>query len=98
MARKRKKRLLRPRVPSRVRKRKRAKKAASNRQHPELIGLGVTALGIFLAAVMYAGWGGGYVGGWIARGLDILVGGTSYALPVVLAAGGGLMVARSALL
>jgi DNA segregation ATPase FtsK/SpoIIIE, S-DNA-T family len=98
MARKRKKRVLRPRMPSRVKKGRRTKKTAQKRQHPELIGLGVTALGIFLAAVMYAGWGGGYVGGWIARGLDALVGGTSYALPVVLAGVGALMVARSSLL
>src|SRR4051794_1028301 len=98
MARKRKKRVLRPRMPSRVRKGRRTKKTAQKRQHPELIGLGITALGIFLAAVMYAGWGGGCVGGWIARGLDALVGGTSYALPVVLAGVGTPMVTPSSLL
>jgi DNA segregation ATPase FtsK/SpoIIIE, S-DNA-T family len=98
MARRKKKRVLRPRVPSRVKKAKRGKKKASGLQHPELIGLGLTALGIFLAAVMYADWGGGYVGDWIARGVHILIGASAYALPVVLAVVGILMVARSALL
>src|SRR6266516_740807 len=98
MARKRKKRTLKPRVPSRVRKTKKDKKRASGLRHPELIGLGLVALGIFLAAVMYANWNGGYVGGWIARGLHVLVGASSYALPVVFAVVGTLMVGRSALL
>jgi S-DNA-T family DNA segregation ATPase FtsK/SpoIIIE len=100
MARKRKKRTLKPRVPSRVKRRKakRAKKSASGLQHPELIGLCLAALGIFLAAVMYADWGGGYVGDWIARGVQVLIGASGYALPVALTVVGVLMVARSALL
>src|SRR5437660_11369701 len=98
MARKRKKRTLRPRMPSRVKKSKKGKKRASGLQHPELIGLCLTALGIFLAAVMYADWGGGYVGDWIARGLQVLIGASAYALPVALTVVGVLMVARSALL
>src|SRR5205814_5465203 len=40
----------------------------------------------------------GYVGGWIARGLHVLVGASSYALPVALVVVGTLMVGRSALL
>jgi DNA segregation ATPase FtsK/SpoIIIE, S-DNA-T family len=102
MARKRKKRVLRPRMPSRVKKGKRAKKkagkSASGLQHPELVGLGLSALGIFLAAVMYAGWNGGYVGGWIAHGLHVLAGASAYALPVALVLVGTLMVGRSKLL
>src|SRR6266700_1075641 len=98
MARRKKKRVLRPRMPSRVKKGKRGKKKASGLQHPELVGLGLAAFGIFLAAVMYADWNGGYVGGWIARGLHVLVGASSYALPVALVVVGTLMVGRSALL
>src|SRR5436190_11953443 len=98
MARKRKKRTLKPRVPSRVRKTKKDKKRRSGLQHPELIGLGLVALGIFLAAGMYADWNGGYVGGWIARGLHVMVGASSYALPAAFVLVGMLMVGRSALL
>src|SRR5512133_2844469 len=76
MARRRKRRTLKPRVPSRVKRRKRAPKKAEVRghQHPELIGLGLVALGVFLGFVVWAGWNGGYVGGWIGDGLDALVG------------------------
>ena len=98
MARRRKKRALKPRMPARLRKRKRSAKKTAGRQHPELIGLGLAAFGIFLAAVMYAHWNGGYVGVWIAHALRELVGGTAYALPGALAVVGALMVARSALI
>jgi len=47
--------------------------------------------------VLYAGWNGGYVGAAVADGLRAVVGGTAYALPVALAAVGGLMLARSSL-
>src|SRR5512133_99396 len=97
MARRRTKRLLKPRVPARVRKTKRAKtkKKTRGHQHPELIGLGLLAFGLFLASVLWAGWNGGYVGGWIGDGLQALVGGVAFALPVALVIVGGLMVARS---
>jgi hypothetical protein len=54
MARRRKKRALRPRTPSRV---KRRKKPASKRSHhhPELIGLVLLAVGLFLATLTYLG-------------------------------------------
>jgi S-DNA-T family DNA segregation ATPase FtsK/SpoIIIE len=94
MARRRKRRNLRPRVPSRVKRRKRANKGHGH-HHPELIGLGLVALGIFLGSVVWAGWNGGYVGLWIAEGLDALIGGASWALPGVLVIVGALMVARS---
>src|SRR5919201_5214934 len=92
MARRRKRRTLRPRVPARV---KRKKGKARGHQHPELIGLGLVALGVFLGAVVWAGWNGGYVGGWIADGLDALIGEAALVLPAALAVVGGLMVARS---
>jgi S-DNA-T family DNA segregation ATPase FtsK/SpoIIIE len=97
MARRRKKRLLKPRVPARVKKTKRAKtkKGARGHQHPELTGLVLLAFGLFLASVLWAGWNGGYVGGWIGDALEALVGGVAFALPVALVVVGGLMVARS---
>ena len=58
----------RPRSPARVRKRK---KQARGHQHPELWGLGLVAVGRFLATVVWLGWDGGPVGshvsGWAAR-------------------------------
>src|SRR5690349_18924486 len=95
MARRRKRRTLKPRVPSRVRRRKRGAKKAEGHQHPELIGLGLLALGIFLGAVVWAGWNGGFVGGWIDDGLNALIGDAALALPAALAIVGALMVARS---
>jgi S-DNA-T family DNA segregation ATPase FtsK/SpoIIIE len=90
------KRVLKPRAPSRVRKTKRAKrKTTRGHQHPELIGLGLVAFGLFLATVLWAGWNGGYVGGWIGDALQALIGGAAYVLPVVLVVVGGLMIARS---
>jgi S-DNA-T family DNA segregation ATPase FtsK/SpoIIIE len=97
MARRRKRRTLKPRVPSRVKRRKRAPKKAEVRthQHPELIGLVLVALGVFLGFVVWAGWNGGYVGGWIGDGLDALIGAAMLALPAALVIVGALMVARS---
>ncbi len=90
------KRVLKPRAPSRVRKTKRAKrKTTRGHQHPELIGLGLVAFGLFLATVLWAGWNGGYVGGWIGDAFQTLIGSAAYVLPVVLVVVGGLMVARS---
>jgi len=97
MAKRRKKRPLRPRVPSRVKKRTRKRGKAHSEQHHELIGLGLLALGIFLASILYMGWSGGMVGGAIADGFTGAIGAAAYVAPVALVALGGLMVARSAL-
>jgi DNA segregation ATPase FtsK/SpoIIIE, S-DNA-T family len=97
MARRRKRRTLKPRVPSRVKRKKRERKKAQGpgHQHPELIGLGLLALGVFLGSVVWAGWNGGYVGLWIGDGLDALIGSAALGLPAALAILGALMVARS---
>jgi DNA segregation ATPase FtsK/SpoIIIE, S-DNA-T family len=94
MARRRKRRTLKPRVPARVKRRKQRPKGERH-QHPELIGLGLLALGTFLAAVVWAGWNGGYVGRWVGDGLDAVIGSATLGLPAVLAVVGALMVARS---
>src|SRR4051795_3345161 len=95
MARRRKKRTLKPRVPSRVKRRKGGAKKAEGHQHPELVGLGLLALGVFLGFVVWAGWNGGYVGHWIGEGLDALIGSATLGLPFALTIVGALMVARS---
>jgi S-DNA-T family DNA segregation ATPase FtsK/SpoIIIE len=96
MPRKRKSKL-RPKLPSRVKKTRTKRSARARTQHPELWGLGAVALGLFLGAVLYFGWNGGYVGGWLGDGLDRLVGDAKYLVPVALAVLGALVVTRSAL-
>jgi S-DNA-T family DNA segregation ATPase FtsK/SpoIIIE len=95
----RKKRQSTLRRKSSARKRKAAPKTAKPRSidHPELWGLGLVALGLFLGSVLYVGWNGGYVGGALVDGLHALVGSASWGMPVALVAVGGLIVARSAL-
>ncbi len=99
MARKKRPSRVRPKTPSRVKKRTRRKSSARHpargHQHPELIGLGLAAFGLFMGSVLWAGWNGGYVGRAIGDGLVALLGGTAYALPVACGAVGGLMVAKS---
>ena len=95
MARRRKRRTLKPRVPKRVKQRKKRARKTRGHQHPELVGLGLVALGLFLVAVLWAGWNGGYVGAWIGNGLDAVIGSAALGLPPALAIVGSLMVARS---
>ena len=96
MPKRRKKRVLRPRTPSRVKRRKRAAKERSH-HHPELIGLGLTAVGLFLATLVYLGWEGGRAGGSIVDGVWAVVGDAGYLLPAVLVIVGALMLGRSTL-
>ncbi|MGB2874856.1 MAG: DNA translocase FtsK [Gaiellaceae bacterium] len=76
-------------------KRKRRTRKTRGQQHPELIGLGLVALGAFLGSVLWIGWNGGYVGAWIGNGLEALIGSAAFGLPAALAIVGSLMVARS---
>ena len=96
MAKRRAKRTLRPRTPSRVRKRKRATKQRSH-HHPELIGLGLTAVGLFLSTLVYLGWEGGRAGEWIGDGIWGVIGDAGYLLPAALVVVGALMLGRSAI-
>ncbi len=89
-----------PKTPSRVKKRtvrrRRGKglRLAHAHQHPELIGLCLAALGVFLAAVLWFGFSGGPVGG-LARSA---IGAAAYLAPVILIPLGAMMVAKSALI
>jgi DNA segregation ATPase FtsK/SpoIIIE, S-DNA-T family len=96
MARRRKKRTLKPRLPSRVKKRTR-KGGAKGQQHHELIGLGLVALGFFLASILYLGWSGGMVGGWVADAFTGTIGDAAYVAPTALVAVGWLMMTRNEL-
>ncbi len=96
---KKKTRPLKPRTPSRVTKRtSKKRKAARAHHHPELVGLGLGAAGLFLASLLYLGWDGGLVGGKVQDGLDAALGAAAYAAPVALVVVGGLMLFRSALI
>src|SRR5215218_7172571 len=102
MAVRKKKRRLRPRTPSRIKRRTKTSGSAGGRRAvhvtPELTGLGVTALGLFLASLSYLGWEGGLVGEEVERGLHDFVGAAAYVAPAALVCVGGLMLFRSSLL
>jgi S-DNA-T family DNA segregation ATPase FtsK/SpoIIIE len=97
MSKRRKKRSLRPRIPSRVKKRTTKKRSQRSHQHQELWGLALVASGLFLATLFWFGWEGGVVGGAIEDGIRGLVGAAGYVAPAFLIFVGGLMVARSEL-
>jgi DNA segregation ATPase FtsK/SpoIIIE, S-DNA-T family len=92
-----KKRPLRPRTPSRVKKRTKKSRTRAAHEHPELIGLGLASLGLFLASLLYLGFAGGIVGEKVEQGLRDFLGSAAYATPAALVAVGGLMLFRSAL-
>src|SRR5687768_13101360 len=60
----------------------------------DLIGLALTALGLFMASVVYLDWGGGDVGEALVLGFSRAIGLMVYALPVALVAAGALVVMR----
>ncbi len=95
MARKKRRPKLRPKTPSRVKKRK---PGAKGHQHPELIGLGLVVLGLFAGSLLYLGWEGGFVGDPVRNALHAVMGGAAYLLPVAFVAIGALLLARSELI
>jgi S-DNA-T family DNA segregation ATPase FtsK/SpoIIIE len=95
-SRRKKRRPLRPRLPSRVKKRT-TRRARSHHQ-TELLGLAVAAFGLILSAILYLGFDGGAVGSWLADALRSVLGDAAYVLPLALLAVSGLQLARSDLL
>jgi S-DNA-T family DNA segregation ATPase FtsK/SpoIIIE len=94
MARTKRPRKTSPKTPSRVKKRRSTRKKGSvQHQHPELVGLGLVGLGVFLAAVLWFGFSGGPV----AHLVKTAIGDAAYLAPLVLVPVGGLIVTRSAL-
>jgi S-DNA-T family DNA segregation ATPase FtsK/SpoIIIE len=82
-----------PKTPSRVKKRRGKKTKTRAHHHPELVGLGLAGLGVFLAAILWFGFNGGPVAN-LAEGA---IGAAAYLMPLVLVPLGALIVARSAL-
>ena len=62
--------------------------------HVDIIGLGLIAVGIFLAGVAYLRWTGGSLGGGAMRGVRLLFGAIGDAVPAGLVLGGALVLAR----
>jgi DNA segregation ATPase FtsK/SpoIIIE, S-DNA-T family len=95
MARRKRPRKTSPKTPSRVKKRRAARRRprAQTHHYPELVGLALAAIGVFCAAVLWFGFNGGPV----TRLVQDAVGAASYLAPVVLVPLGGLIVAKSAL-
>ncbi len=89
------KRAPRPRTPSRIKKRR---TGTRSHHHPELWGLGMVTVGIFLATVLWLGWDGGPVGSRVGDELHHLFGVAAYLIPLVLIALGGLMLVRSSVI
>src|SRR5690348_16395129 len=89
-------------MPAATRSKKAAKrKPASHWKLPELeqrqldlIGLGLVALGIFFAFLVYFGWDGGQAGSQAVEGLRWLLGAVHYVVPVALAAAGAILILR----
>src|SRR3954452_13549340 len=76
--------------------RKRAPKKRTH-HHPELWGLGMVAVGLFLATVLWLGWDGGMVGATVVDKLHGAFGVAAYLIPLVLISLGILMLVRSRL-
>ncbi len=83
-----------PREPARVRKRR---KKTRGHQHPELWGLGLVAVGLVLATVVWLGWDGGPVGAHVSGWLEDGLGTAAELVPFALVTIGGLMLVRSEL-
>jgi DNA segregation ATPase FtsK/SpoIIIE, S-DNA-T family len=66
-------------------------------RHLDLIGLGLVAVGVFLAFPLYLRWEGGEAGQAIVDGLTWGIGRVAWATPVALVAAGVLLVMRPAL-
>ena len=93
MARKKRPHKTSPKTPSRVKKRKKKSKGHAH-HHPELVGLGLAGLGVFLAAVLWFGFSGGPVKNLVDAG----IGAAAYLTPIVLIPLGAMIVAKSALI
>src|SRR3954468_1518365 len=65
--------------------------------HLDLAGLGLVALGVFLAFPLYLGWNGGEAGQGLIDGLTWGGGAVAYATPFALVASGALLVMRPVL-
>ena len=90
-------------MPAATRKKpaKRSRKTASHWKLPQLdqrqldlVGLGLIALGVFFAFLVYFGWDGGRAGSQAVDGLRWLLGAVHYVVPVALVAAGAILILR----
>ena len=86
---------------TRKRPAKRSRKTASHWKLPQLeqrqldlVGLGLIALAIFFALLVYFSWDGGRAGSQAVEGLRWLLGAVHYVVPVALAAAGAILILR----
>src|SRR3954453_19097605 len=80
---------------------KRTRKTASHCKLPQLdqrqldlVGLGLIALGVFFAFLVYFGWDGGRAGSQAVEGLRWLLGAVHYVVPLALVAAGATLMLR----
>src|SRR3954469_14966216 len=66
-------------------------------RHFDVIGLGLVAMAIFFAFVIYLGWDGGEAGDGAVEGLRIVLGAVHYIVPAALMAAGAILVLRPVL-
>jgi S-DNA-T family DNA segregation ATPase FtsK/SpoIIIE len=83
-----------PKTPSRVKKRRAKPKQGKAHHHPELVGLGLAGLGVFLAAILWFGFNGGPVNHLAGAAIGV----AAYLAPLVLIPLGALIVAKSSLI
>ncbi|HWB21274.1 MAG TPA: DNA translocase FtsK [Gaiellaceae bacterium] len=72
---------------------RRKRRTLHSHHHPELLGLGICAFGVFLACVLWAGLNGGPIPGLVTSAIGWAV----YVAPVIFIPLGALIVTRSAL-
>jgi len=66
-------------------------------RHLDLIGLGLVALGVFLAFPIYLGWDGGSAGQAATHAIAYVFGQVGYGVPITVVAGGATLVLRPVL-
>ncbi len=74
-----------------------ARKPVLEQRQLDLIGLGLVALGIFLAFLLWGDWQGGRAGEGLVDGLGLIVGKVRYLAPLALLFAGGLVILRPVL-
>ncbi len=63
-------------------------------RHYDLIGLIMVAVGVYSAFVLYLGWDGGAMGGWLSSALEYTVGKVAYVVPLTIFGLGLALIAR----
>src|ERR1700753_3851401 len=88
-------------MPARKPARRAPQRAASRPKLPQLeqrqldlIGLGLVALALFFAFLVYFGWDGGRLGSQAVEGMRWLLGAGHYLVPVALAGAGAILMLR----